>query len=88
MFKAARVSRRCLVPADAFCKWKVMADGKQPYAIARRNGRLLAFAGVWKWWKTPSESRKRQKSDIIVQMTVQVISVEPSRSPDLAPICH
>ena len=54
MFKAARVSRRCLVPADAFCKWKVMADGKQPYAIARRNGRLLAFAGVWKWWKAPS----------------------------------
>ena len=27
--------------------------GKQPYAIARRDGSLLAFAGLWEWWKAP-----------------------------------
>ena len=53
MFKAALATRRCLVPADAFYEWKATADGKQPYAIARRDGTPLAFAGVWEWWKAP-----------------------------------
>ncbi len=53
MFKAALAARRCLVPADAFYEWKAMPDGKQPYAIARRDGAPLAFAGVWEWWKAP-----------------------------------
>jgi putative SOS response-associated peptidase YedK len=33
------------VPGDAFYEWKAMADGKQPYAIARRDGAPLALAG-------------------------------------------
>ncbi len=53
MFKAALAARRCLVPADAFYEWQAMPDGKQPYAIARRDGAPLAFAGVWEWWKAP-----------------------------------
>ena len=53
MFKAALAARRCLVPADAFYEWKAMRDGKQPHAIARRDGTPLAFAGVWEAWKAP-----------------------------------
>ncbi len=53
IFKAALAERRCLVPADAFYEWKTAPDGKQPYAIARRDGTPLAFAGVWEWWKAP-----------------------------------
>ena len=51
MFKGALASRRCLVPADAFYEWRAMPYGKQPYAIAWRDGSPLAFAGVWEWWK-------------------------------------
>lgn len=35
MFRGALAARRCLVPADAFYEWRIMADGKQPYARAR-----------------------------------------------------
>ena len=53
MFKEALASRRCLVPADAFYEWKAVADGKQPFAIARRDGMPLAFAGLWEGWRAP-----------------------------------
>jgi putative SOS response-associated peptidase YedK len=53
MFRGALVSRRCIVPADAFYEWKAMADGKQPYAIARTDGAPLAFAGLWEGWRSP-----------------------------------
>ena len=46
MFKDALSRRRCLVPADAFCEWKVVEGGKQPYAIARQDGQPIAFAGL------------------------------------------
>ncbi len=53
MFRGALAARRCLVPADAFYEWKAMADGKQPYAIARADGAALAFAGLWEGWRAP-----------------------------------
>lgn len=53
MFRSALASRRCLVPADAFYEWLAMQDGKQPYAIARRDGVPLAFAGIWEGWRAP-----------------------------------
>jgi putative SOS response-associated peptidase YedK len=51
MFRGALAARRCLVPADAFYEWRV-AD-KQPHAIARRDGRPMAFAGLWEGWRGP-----------------------------------
>ena len=53
MCRGALASRRCIVPADAFYEWKAMADGKQPYAIARTDGAPLAFAGLWEGWRAP-----------------------------------
>ena len=41
MFRGALAARRCLVPADAFYEWEAREDGKQPYAIARRDGAPL-----------------------------------------------
>jgi len=53
MFRGALAQRRCLVPADAFYEWRAMKDGKQPYAIARRDGQPMAFAGLWEGWRAP-----------------------------------
>lgn len=53
MFRGALDSRRCLVPADAFYEWLPVANGKQPYAIARRDCSPLAFAGLWEGWRSP-----------------------------------
>ncbi len=38
MFRGALAQRRCLVLADAFYEWRAVANGKQPYAIARQDG--------------------------------------------------
>ena len=47
-FQSAYKRRRCLIPADGFYEWKTLpAGGKQPFAIARRNGAMFAFAGIW-----------------------------------------
>jgi putative SOS response-associated peptidase YedK len=53
MFRAALAARRCLVPADAFYEWRVLDGDKQPYAIARRDGQPMAFAGLWEGWRSP-----------------------------------
>jgi putative SOS response-associated peptidase YedK len=51
MFRGALAARRCLVPADAFYEWRV--PDKQPFAIARRDGQPMAFAGLWEGWRSP-----------------------------------
>jgi len=50
-FRDAFARRRCIVPADAFYEWKAMPGGKQPYAIAARDGGMLGFAGLWEGWR-------------------------------------
>jgi putative SOS response-associated peptidase YedK len=53
--------KRCIIPADGFYEWKVIAPPttpkgrprKQPMFIHRRDGEPLAFAGLWDVWKVP-----------------------------------
>ena len=54
MFKSALVSRRCIVPADAFYEWRATPDGKQPFAIARHDDTPMAFAALWEAWRDPA----------------------------------
>jgi putative SOS response-associated peptidase YedK len=52
MFRNAWLNgRRCLIPINAYYEWKAQGDGKQPYAIARKDGQPLMLAGLWegKW---------------------------------------
>jgi putative SOS response-associated peptidase YedK len=53
-FREAFQRRRCLVPVDSFYEWKKTATGKQPYAIALSDGRLMALAGLWENWRSPA----------------------------------
>ena len=53
-FRSAFKSRRCIVPADGFYEWQQQPAGKQPFYIHRQNGELLAMAGLWEQWTSPS----------------------------------
>jgi putative SOS response-associated peptidase YedK len=47
-YRSAFTSRRCIVPASGYFEWKKLPDGKkQPYYFQRRDGQLIAFAGIW-----------------------------------------
>lgn len=64
-YRRALSRRRCIIPADAFYEWKVVGETsaktgrkkklKQPYAIARADGKPLAFAGLWEVWHDPEK---------------------------------
>ncbi|KIC65671.1 SOS response-associated peptidase [Pseudarthrobacter phenanthrenivorans] len=54
-FRKAVQSRRCAVPADGYYEWKQgPGKSKQPYYVHPGQGRSLAFAGLYEWWKDPS----------------------------------
>jgi putative SOS response-associated peptidase YedK len=59
MFRGPLAQRRCIVHADAFYEWKVVEGGKQPYAIARQDGKPLAFAGIWESFRWSDETVHR-----------------------------
>ncbi|MCZ7526834.1 MAG: SOS response-associated peptidase [Acidimicrobiia bacterium] len=55
-FREAFAHRRCLVPADAFYEWRAgPGRRKQPVAVRRRDGRPMAFAGLWEVWHDPGD---------------------------------
>ncbi|NNG36655.1 SOS response-associated peptidase [Nakamurella aerolata] len=63
-FKRAFERRRCLVPASGFYEWQKLDTapatgksrgraGKQPFYITPKDGSVLAFAGLWEFWRSP-----------------------------------
>jgi putative SOS response-associated peptidase YedK len=58
-FREAFRQRRCLVPVDNFYEWAKTASGKQPYAIALADRKLMALAGLWESWRSPTGERVR-----------------------------
>ncbi len=54
-FRRAFVKRRCLLPAAGYYEWYGEVKGKkQPFYITRRDGRPLAMAGLYEFWRDPA----------------------------------
>jgi putative SOS response-associated peptidase YedK len=49
-FRGAVQYRRCLVPATGYYHWERRAGASRPWLIRRRDGGLIAFAGLWDPW--------------------------------------
>ena len=56
-FRDALRRKRCLVPVDGFYEWHRVGAQRQPYSIARADGRPLVLAGLWSGWRDPSAER-------------------------------
>jgi putative SOS response-associated peptidase YedK len=57
-FKRAFERKRCIVPADGFYEWERLGGSKQkqPWYIARADGKPMAFAGLWDSWRPTKDS--------------------------------
>jgi putative SOS response-associated peptidase YedK len=75
LFKAAFARRRCLVPAGAFYEWQKIAGGKQPYAIARADGHVMALGGLWEGWRSPEGEVLRTFTIITVPANPDVVEL-------------
>lgn len=51
MFRDAFRARRCIVPIDGFYEWQMLPGAKQPHAVARADGGIMALAGIWEGWR-------------------------------------
>jgi putative SOS response-associated peptidase YedK len=75
LFKAAFARRRCLVPAGAFYEWQKTTSGKQPYAIARADGHIMALGGLWEGWRSPDSEVLRTFTVITVPANEDVVEL-------------
>jgi putative SOS response-associated peptidase YedK len=80
-FRDAFLMRRCLVPADAFYEWTGEKGFKQPHAIAMKDRRLFAFAGLWEGWKDPATEQWLRTFTIITTNANATVAPLHSRMP-------
>jgi putative SOS response-associated peptidase YedK len=53
-FREAFRRRRCLLPVDNFYEWEKIGKERQPYAIAFADRGIMALAGLWEMWRSPT----------------------------------
>jgi putative SOS response-associated peptidase YedK len=84
-FSRAFQRRRCLVPVDSFYEWKREGTIRQPYRVARSDGRPLVLAGLWAGWHDPETDAVRRTFTIITSAPNQALSDLHDRMPVIVP---
>jgi putative SOS response-associated peptidase YedK len=73
---------RCLIIADGFYEWRREPAGpKQPFHIARDDGGLFAFAGLWSIWYAPGGETKLRTCTILTAAANSAIAPLHDRMP-------
>jgi putative SOS response-associated peptidase YedK len=84
-FRDAFRRKRCLVPVDGFYEWHREGTRRQPFAIARDDGRPLALAGLWSGWRDPAADRVIRTFTIITTRPNDQLSGLHDRMPVVVP---
>lgn len=53
IFQIPLKSQRCLVPIIGFYEWKENGNGKIPYYIKHKSGKIMSLAGIFDVWIKP-----------------------------------
>jgi putative SOS response-associated peptidase YedK len=87
-FRASFARRRCIVPAEAFYEWRRHRDPEsgrvvrsEPFAIRRRGGDPLAFAGVWAIWRDPASAERLYSLAIVTGQPNEMVARVHDRMP-------
>jgi putative SOS response-associated peptidase YedK len=80
---------RCLVPADGFYEWQAVEGRtrKQPWYFRRKDGDVLAFAGLWSVWRPQrgSDEGRIVSCSIITGAPNELVQPIHDRMPVLLP---
>jgi putative SOS response-associated peptidase YedK len=90
-FRDAYAQRRCIVPVDGFFEWRARrgARGKQPYAIAMKDGSPFGLAGLWENWRNPRTGQWERTFAIITVPSNELVTRIHDRMPAiLAPASY
>ena len=84
-FKRAAKSRRCLVPAEGWYEWQkspteMDAKGKprkQPFYTHRADGDVMAFAGLYEFWRDKAIEDPDDPEAWLTSFTIITTDAEP-----------
>ena len=82
-FRDAYALRRCIVPVDGFFEWRAIrgAGGKQPYAIAMKDGSPFGLAGLWENWRNPNTGEWERTFAVITVPSNELVGKIHNRMP-------
>jgi len=69
MFRSAVASHRAIVPASGYFEWRTTDGVKIPEYIFSADGKPLAFAALYSWWRDPTVSSPTS-SDWMLSTTI------------------
>lgn len=81
MFAESYARRRCIVPVDGFFEWRSTKGGRQPYAIAMKDGSPFGLAGLWDNWKDPASGEWVRTFTIITVPANDLVASVHDRMP-------
>lgn len=85
-FREAWARRRCLVPASGFYEWSEPVGGrKRPYFATPSGEPLLALAGLWERWRSPTTGETRETCVIVTTAATADLATIHDRMPLLVP---
>jgi len=77
-FRRALSARRCLLPADGYYEWRAtVSTPKQPFFVTRRDGVVLAMAGLYEFWRD-SARPVDDPAAWLVTCTILTTAAEPA----------
>jgi putative SOS response-associated peptidase YedK len=82
-FRDSLRRKRCLVPVDSFYEWRREGAIRQPYMIARTDGRPLVLAGLWSGWRDPDLDLVRRTFTIVTTAPNETMAEIHDRMPVL-----
>jgi putative SOS response-associated peptidase YedK len=80
-FRDSLRRKRCLVPVEAFYEWRREGEIRQPYTIARADGRPLVLAGLWDGWRDPATETVRRTFTIVTTAPNDTMATIHNRMP-------
>jgi putative SOS response-associated peptidase YedK len=81
-FKGAwKAKRHCIIPASGFYEWTGEKKDRQPHYFTRKDGKIVAFAGLWDRWRDPKTGDDVLSCTILIHQPSRWMSQFHDRMP-------